>query len=56
MNIVNIDLGFASKTHQDFWGFAPLGRIPIKNIPEMGSFLKNGTVSLYDPIGYLKYE
>lgn len=53
MQYVNIDSSFIS-TDPDLWGFAVIGRIPKKNIPEMGSFVKNGTTTLYDQKESLK--
>jgi hypothetical protein len=53
MEIVNIDSVFASRFEPDYWGFSPLGRIPKRNIPEMGSYVKNGTTSLYNQLEYL---
>jgi hypothetical protein len=47
MENVNIDSSFISHD-PDLWGFALLGRMPKKNIPEMGSFVKNGSSTLYD--------
>jgi acyl-homoserine lactone acylase PvdQ len=56
MQNVNIDSTFISKDNPDFWGFGLLGRIPKKNIPEMGSFIKNGTTTIYDQQESLTYE
>lgn len=47
INNINIDIPFLTKD-PNVWGFTILGRIPKKQIPEMGGFVKNGTTGLYD--------
>lgn len=46
INCPNIDSVWIDKNGN--WGYSPLGRIPIREIPEMGAFVKDGSVDLYD--------
>jgi acyl-homoserine lactone acylase PvdQ len=43
---VNIDSGFI--TSDGTFGYGAIGRLCKRNIPEMGSFIKNGSTSIYD--------
>ena len=38
------------------FGYVSVGRIAKRKIPEMGSFLKDGSTSLYDVIEFLNWE
>ena len=43
---VNIDSAFI--TSEGIFGYGAIGRIAKRNIPEMGSFIKNGSTTKYD--------
>lgn len=34
------------------FGYVSMGRIPKREIPEMGSFVKDGSTDIYDMKGY----
>lgn len=46
INGPNIDSVFI--TEDGTYGYGGVGRIPKRNIPEMGGFIKDGTTDLYD--------
>jgi acyl-homoserine lactone acylase PvdQ len=50
----NIDSAFILKNGT--FGYNSVGSIPIRDIPEMGSFIKDGNLDIYDMKGILKDE
>jgi penicillin G amidase len=50
----NIDSAWISKNGQ--FGYTGLGRIPKRKIPEMGSFMKDGSTLQYDMGDYIPDE
>jgi acyl-homoserine lactone acylase PvdQ len=47
---INVDMAFIDREKN--FGYVSMGRIPKREIPEMGSFVKDGSTDIYDMKGY----
>ena len=52
--MINIDSAWVDIDKN--FGYRSVGHVPRRNIPEMGSFIKDGTTDLYDMKDFLSFE